>query len=126
MQKEELVVLEFASKRLSAAERRWDTREREAFAIRWAVQRFEDFAKANRVVVLSDHESLRWMWKATSGKVQRWALYLQQFDLTFAYVQGETNAIADFMSRSVDEDPYADEDVATVTVPAFVALAQRT
>ena len=33
-----LALLEFASKRLTSAERRWDTREREALAIKWSVQ----------------------------------------------------------------------------------------
>ena len=70
----EPVVLEFGSKKLTTAERKWDTREREAYAIKWSLETFRDSIKASSVVVVTDHESLRWMNSATSGKVQRWAL----------------------------------------------------
>ena len=73
MQGGEPLVLEFGSKKLTPAERKWDTREREAYAIKWSLERFRDYVKASPVTVVTVHESLRWMDKTTSGKVQRWA-----------------------------------------------------
>ena len=37
----EPVVLEFVSKKLTTAERRWDVREREAYGIKCALEKFE-------------------------------------------------------------------------------------
>jgi hypothetical protein len=76
VQGSELAVLRFASKKFTKAEQVWDVREKEAFAIKWAMQQFRDYVITGKTVVLTDHESLRWMDKAESGKVQRWALYL--------------------------------------------------
>ena len=74
IQDQDLVVLEFASKTLTGVERRWPTYEKEAYAIRWAIHRFEDYVKTGTILVVTDHSSLQWMATATSGKVRRWAL----------------------------------------------------
>ena len=103
VQEGEPVVLEFGSKKLTTAERKWDTREREAYAIKWSLEKFRDYVKASSVLVVTDHESLRWMNSANSGKVQRWALYIQQFDVEIVHIEGRYNMIADWLSRSVDD-----------------------
>ena len=54
--------------------------------------------------MVTDHESLKWLATATSGKVQRWALYLQQYDFTVLHLNGEHNQVADWLSRAVDVD----------------------
>lgn len=68
LQDKELVLLEFASRKLSATERRWDTREREAFAIKWSCERFQDYLKGHHAIIYTDHDSLKWMDSAPSGK----------------------------------------------------------
>lgn len=119
MQGDELAVLEFASKTLNKTERNWSTYEKEAFAIRWAVERFEDYIKTTGATVLTDHKSLEWIANATSGKVRRWALYLQQFNLTIQHISGETNHIADWLSRSqCEDDPFNDDE--SLAVPLFL------
>ncbi|MGH2623852.1 MAG: reverse transcriptase family protein, partial [Sphingobacterium sp.] len=45
------VILELASRSLSPTERNWPTYEREAFAIRWAVGRFEDYIKTSHMLI---------------------------------------------------------------------------
>lgn len=125
VQDKELVVIEFASKRLTPAERRWDVREREAFAIKWALGHYHDYLKVARVIILTDHESLRWMDKAQSGKVQRWALFMQQFNFEVTHIDGETNVMADWMSRSIEDDVDQDATVETMAIPAFPALMER-
>eukprot|EP00921_Rhytidocystis_pertsovi_P002316 GHVQ01003966.1.p1 GENE.GHVQ01003966.1~~GHVQ01003966.1.p1 ORF type:complete len:187 (+),score=32.29 GHVQ01003966.1:977-1537(+) len=122
-QDEELVLLEMASKRLTSAERKWDVREKEAFAIKWTVQRFSDYVRAGRVFVLTDHEALKWMKNATAGKVQRWSLFLQQFDICICYIAGEHNVIADWLSRAGadDEGEAADREVDEMSLPLLLA-----
>lgn len=119
MQDNSLALLEFASKRLSPAERRWDTREREAFAIKWSVQRFQDYVRGGEIYVITDHESLRWMEHAKEGKVQRWSLFLQQYDITLLHIDGEFNAIADWLSRSLEDDEDMDEVIDRISTPVL-------
>ena len=116
MQGGDPVLLEFGSKKLTIAEQKWDTREREAFAIKWSLERFFDYTRAFPVIVVTDHESLRWMQSSTSGKVQRWSLYMQQFDLRIVHLSGKMNVIADWLSRSIDADV---EDPDQILVPSF-------
>jgi len=126
LQEGELMILEFASRKLTMPERKWDTREREAFAIRWAVERFQDYVKAGQIMVLTDHESLRWMENAKSGKVQRWALFLQQFNLKIMHIGGQLNVIADWLSRSLDDgDTGCDNEINQMAVPTFCSVVQR-
>lgn len=119
MQGTSKVVLEFASRILNKTEQNWSTYEKEAFAIRWAVERFEDYIRTGGATILTDHKSLEWIASATSGKVRRWALYLQQFDLQIQHISGEVNHVADWLSRSQDEDdPFNDDEA--LTVPLFL------
>ena len=117
-QDDKLVVLEFASKTLTPAETKWPAYEREAYAIRWGVERFEDYIKAGFTVVISDHKPLVSMSTATNSKVLRWSLYLQQFDLDIRHINGEKNQIADWLSRScAAEDPFDDDPA--LDLPTF-------
>lgn len=113
----DLVLIEFGSKKLTLAEQKWDTREREAFAIKWSVKQYEDYVKAGKVFVLTDHESLKWMDGATTGRVQRWALYLQQFDLEVIHVAGMVNVMADWLSRCCQGEDC--DQINEICVPAF-------
>eukprot|EP01071_Lankesteria_metandrocarpae_P011347 Lankesteria_metandrocarpae@DN5435_c0_g2_i1.p1 len=123
----ELVLLQFAAKRLTIAERKWDVREREAFAVKWSVKRFEDYVKCGQIYVISDHESLRWMWSAKSGKVQRWALFLQPFDITYCYISGNANVVADWLSRSVGEndEPEHDQEIDMMATPVACVVESK-
>ena len=118
----ELAILEFASYKFKDAERRWSTREKEAYAIVWAVEKFRTYVMAAPFEVYTDHENLRWMNKCTSGKVQRWALKLQQYDLQIKHISGEQNVVADWLSRSAP-DEIDDQLVEEIAVPHLLVEA---
>ena len=73
--------------------------------------------RGGEVFVIIDHELLRWIEHAKDGKVQRWALFLQQYDMTLLHIDGEFNAIADWLSRSLEDDDDRDEVVEQVSTP---------
>ena len=109
-----LEILECAAKKLSPAERRWTTREKEGFAIKWALQKFYPYVRGTSITLLTDHQSLTWMKATEDSKVSRWLDYIQQFNITVKHIPGTQNALADCLSRSsqpdqdevfVDEDP---------------------
>ena len=63
-----------------------------------------DFGKP--VVVFSDHNPLTFLTETApkSAKLMRWALALQEFDVTFHYRKGSLNVVADCLSRYVDAE----------------------
>jgi hypothetical protein len=96
--------LYFASKRLNPTQRRWSTGEREMFAIVWACETFQRYIKGVPTTVWTDHKNLNWASEAASGKTLRWAIRLQEFNLRIRWKPGKENAIADYLSRPVEDD----------------------
>ncbi|KAG6441256.1 hypothetical protein O3G_MSEX001743 [Manduca sexta] len=93
--------VEYASRLLEPAERNYTTTEREALAVVWAVNKFRGYIEGSQVIVKSDHQPLRWLMslKSPSGRLARWALTLQAYNLQIQYTPGRSNVIADALSR---------------------------
>ena len=93
--------VEFASRLLTSAERNYTTTEREALAVVFAVSKFRGYIEGLPVTVITDHQALKWLMslKSPTGRLARWALQLQAFDITIKYAPGKTNVVADFLSR---------------------------
>lgn len=117
LQGEDLVILEFASRKFSSAESVWPTYEREAYAIRWAVEHFANYLDGMKFFVFTDHASLQWLDRSSAGKVRRWALYLQQFDMEIRSIPGNCNLVADWLSRSVGDA--SDDECDQICVPSY-------
>ena len=93
--------IEYASRLLTSAERNYSTTEREALAVVWAVNKFRGYIDGSEVIVASDHQPLRWLMslKSPSGRLARWALQLQEFNLKIEHIPGRANVLADMLSR---------------------------
>lgn len=98
--------IEYASRLLNSAERNYSTTEREALAVVWAVERFRPYLDSHPVIIGSDHQPLRWLLslKSPTGRLVRWALKLQAFDIQFQYTPGKANVVADTLSRPICSD----------------------
>lgn len=94
--------VEFASKSFSETERRWPTREKEAFAIKWAVEKFDGYLRGQTFNVYTDHHSLQWMLSSKSGKISRWAAKMAEYDMTIIHRKGSEMTHVDFLSRHID------------------------
>ena len=111
--------IEYASRLLTPAERGYSTTEREALAVVWAVEKFRAYIDGHPLIVKSDHQPLKWLLtlKTPSGRLIRWALKLQSFDIRYEYVPGRANVVADTLSRPNCDDTTKDEcGVCSVTV----------
>lgn len=92
--------IEYASRLLTTAEQNYSTIEREALAVVWSTEKFRGYIDGG-VTIISDHQPLKWLMslKSPSGRLARWALKLQQYDLKIQYQPGKINVVADCLSR---------------------------
>ena len=125
LQEDNLVLISFWSKSLSDAQRKWDTRERELYGIKYAVEKSHHLIVGHHIDVYTDHKSLLWTQDAQQSKVQRWMWFLSQYDITLHHIEGRYNVIADWLSRCIDKDPEAEDTLEKVAVPVFPVLRKH-
>ena len=91
----------FASHKLSDTQKAWATVEKEAYAALWSLQKYRSWVFGAAVTVHSDHNPLTYLTDSApkSAKLMRWALALQEFNVTFKYKPGKNNVAADCLSR---------------------------
>lgn len=96
------VIIAYVSKHLTESQSKWSTTEKEAYAIVHAVKTFYHYLYGNKVVCFTDHRPLEWLMskKEPTGRLARWALYLQQFEIEIGYKPGANNQNADCLSRN--------------------------
>jgi hypothetical protein len=93
-------VVQFASRTLQPAEKKWCVREKEALAIIYACETFRPYLYGTKFTVETDHHSLQWLMKVTApARLVRWALRLAEYDFDIKYKRGENNTNVDAFSR---------------------------
>ena len=97
----EEVPISFASSKLSGAQLSWAAVEKEAYAVIWALKKFRTWIFGSHITIFSDSNPLTFLTSSApkSAKLTRWAIALQQFDITFKHTRGKDNIIADYLSR---------------------------
>jgi RNase H-like domain found in reverse transcriptase len=98
----------FTSQKLTESQAQaWSTIEKEAYVVIHALNKFRDWVFLSKISIYSDHNPLQFLTEAApkSSKLTRWALALQEFDLTFHYRPGKLNFPAYFLSRLCFDRP---------------------
>ncbi|XP_047997557.1 uncharacterized protein LOC125235150 [Leguminivora glycinivorella] len=111
--------VEYASRLLIPAEKNYTTTEREALAVVWAIRKFRGYIEGLPVTIYTDHQALKWLMslKSPTGRLARWALQIQAYDVTIKYLPGRTNVTADTLSRPFCHQENAGKcEICTVTV----------
>ena len=98
-------VVQYISRVLKPAEKKWSVREKEALGILWSCETTRPFIIGTSFIVETDHESLKWLMNAKSpARLVRWALRLSEFDFEIRYKRGSKNSNADGLSRLADQN----------------------
>ena len=84
--------------------------ELEALAVVWAVKHFWPYLYGHTCQLYTDHKALKSLMNTPhpSGKLARWGLAIQEFDLHI-HRSGKTNQAADALSRQRMLDQDSDE-----------------
>ena len=111
--------VQYGSRTLNQAERRYSQIEREALSIVYGCEKFRKFLLGGKFTVFNDHSPLKKLFGSTSripdncsARLTRWALRLSQFNFDVQYIKGVDAKNSDFGSRlplqdTVDlDEPY--------------------
>ena len=92
----------YASQAVDKHERNYGISELETLGLVWAVRYFRPYILGHPCVVYTDHAACLSILNTAkpSGKLARWALTIQEMDLTIKHKAGKKNAGADALSRS--------------------------
>ena len=94
--------ISFISKSLDKVQRRWSTIEKEAYAIIFAITKWEHYLTGNKFILQTDHRNLTFLNTDLRPKVQRWKIFIQEFDFDIEHIAGPNNIVADALSRHVE------------------------
>ena len=101
------VVIAYASRRLSPAERNYCITRRELLAIVVFVKQFRHYILGRRFLIRTDHAALQWLRKVSEpiGQQARWLELLEEYDYDIIRRAGNRHGNADVMSRRPCDRP---------------------
>ena len=111
----------FWSRKLTPAETRYATIERECLAIIEGVKKFHSYLYGSTFDIETDHQPLSYLrtYSATNknGRLTRWSLFLQDYSFNITYIKGGNNILADKLSRM-----HPDECSVSTNTPSYSPL----
>ena len=93
--------LAYLSPKLKKTQRNYSATELEAWAVVTTCRKFRKYLEAaDRVVVISDHNSLQWIRSQQDprGKFSRWIMELESLRYQVRFRKGSANGVADYLS----------------------------
>ncbi|KAG8699915.1 hypothetical protein FRC08_005038 [Ceratobasidium sp. 394] len=100
-------IVAFWSGKFTATQQNYPVHEQELLAIKESLERFKNLLQGVKVRVFTDHKALEFFHtqKNLSARQTRWLEKINEFDLTVKYIPGETNVLADALSRIYSDEP---------------------
>ena len=100
---DDLHPIAFASKNFNDAQKNYDTTDREALAVVWALEHFNTYCEGHKYTLITDHQALSYIAKNRDEKkrIHRLALKLANYETKIYYKPGKDNHMADLLSRNM-------------------------
>lgn len=95
------------SKKLTEVQTRYTTMEKELLAIIESLKYFKQIILGSQIIIKTDNLNLKADSPIDNGRVQRWKLILEEFNISLNYQKGVDNIAADYLSRihSISQKP---------------------
>eukprot|EP00253_Pinus_taeda_P035741 PITA_35741 len=124
----------YTSKKLTPTKLKYTVTEKEFLAVVHAINKFKYYITCYETCIYTGHSAIRYLMNkpVMNGRVTRWILFLQEFNITVLDRPRKQNTVADFLSRiqnvkedSPIEDKFPDEYLFAVTTktPWFSDMA---
>jgi RNase H-like domain found in reverse transcriptase len=103
----------FYSRKLKPQQTRYTTTEQELLSIVETLDEFRNILLGQKIVVYTDHKNLTCK-NFNTEHVMRWSLLLKEYRPDLNYIKGESNVVADALSRldMLADHPVSKEEVA--------------
>ena len=111
--------LAFFSKKLTKAQLNYGVGEKEMLSVVEALREFRTMISGYPIDVFIDHKNWSHDSKIKNARVLRWPLLLEEYDLTFKYIKGEKNIVADSLSRLPFDDKIDDDEMSAAVLECF-------
>lgn len=121
-------VVAYASRHLNKAEINNSTTEKECLAIVYACRQFRPYIFGSPFTVITDQASLSWLMNVRNqnGRLIRWSLLLQEFQITLKHRPGRKNGNTDTLSRLPnDPAPVSEENFLPLLVLDQVDVGEK-
>ena len=96
----------YANRTLNGADLAYYTTEKELLAIVWALHKFRSYIMGGKIIIRTDHKALTFLktCKLLSGRLTRWTMAIQDYDISIEYCSGKDNLVADTLSRLLEKE----------------------
>jgi RNase H-like domain found in reverse transcriptase/Integrase core domain/Integrase zinc binding domain/Reverse transcriptase (RNA-dependent DNA polymerase) len=115
--------IKYVSKSFKAAEKNYSQIQREAVALVFTVKRFRKYLYGRRFTLQTDHKPLLSIFGSKTGipaytasRLQRYALFLLDYDFDIRYIGTDAFGYADVVSRLIAEHPKEHEDTVIAAI----------
>jgi len=101
----------FYSRKLNSAQTRYTTTEKELLSIVEVCKEFRTILLGQQLIIHTDHENLTYK-HFNTDRVMRWRLFLEEYSPDIRWLKGESNVVADALSRlDLDNSPLEESHV---------------